>query len=90
MKPISIHVPAWGTTISKLTKDSILDISIHVPAWGTTGLPARPAIKGPDFNPRSRVGNDMGCPGDQDETINFNPRSRVGNDRSMNTVFITL
>ena len=33
---ISIHVPAWGTTIRNLGFSLILDISIHVPAWGTT------------------------------------------------------
>ena len=55
---ISIHVPAWGTTICP---DYYIDtsiISIHVPAWGTTKY-SWTKIKGEqDFNPRSRVGND--------------------------------
>ena len=34
--PISIHVPAWGTTEPELLSIIIFLISIHVPAWGTT------------------------------------------------------
>ena len=33
---ISIHVPAWGTTVTFKGGASIDSISIHVPAWGTT------------------------------------------------------
>ena len=33
---ISIHVPAWGTTVFFRPDLSALSISIHVPAWGTT------------------------------------------------------
>ena len=33
---ISIHVPAWGTTITGCYFWRFNDISIHVPAWGTT------------------------------------------------------
>ena len=33
---ISIHVPAWGTTLLHLQQVSLSLISIHVPAWGTT------------------------------------------------------
>ena len=33
---ISIHVPAWGTTIICTWDFSDIRISIHVPAWGTT------------------------------------------------------
>ena len=32
---ISIHVPAWGTTLMPVEPSSI-SISIHVPAWGMT------------------------------------------------------
>ena len=35
---ISIHVPAWGTTISRMLGTLKPIISIHVPAWGTTTL----------------------------------------------------
>ena len=34
--PISIHVPAWGTTMATSLCDMGKRISIHVPAWGTT------------------------------------------------------
>ena len=33
-------------------------ISIHVPAWGTTGCCLNISLSVPNFNPRSRVGND--------------------------------
>ena len=57
-RKISIHVPAWGTTVVHWTGHSFQSISIHVPAWGTTepGLPS--CQKYGYFNPRSRVGND--------------------------------
>ena len=35
---ISIHVPAWGTTMVTQEGDIVTYISIHVPAWGTTKL----------------------------------------------------
>ena len=35
---ISIHVPAWGTTGSRIAISVICVISIHVPAWGTTDV----------------------------------------------------
>ena len=59
---ISIHVPAWGTTIDGSARATWLQISIHVPAWGTTGLLLSDARHQQDFNPRSRVGNDMLSP----------------------------
>ena len=36
MGKISIHVPAWGTTVLNADDSTFIDISIHVPAWGTT------------------------------------------------------
>ena len=33
---ISIHVPAWGTTLFRQFAPFCYVISIHVPAWGTT------------------------------------------------------
>ena len=78
------------------------EISIHVPAWGTTMSSGRIIRRPADFNPRSRVGNDMVAFGASAVFIisihvpawgttvnkwvqktyyqNFNPRSRVGND----------
>ena len=55
---ISIHVPAWGTTISRFYKGLGKRISIHVPAWGTTRQQHRYRQHRSYFNPRSRVGND--------------------------------
>ena len=39
---ISIHVPAWGTTILHHVCPSASKISIHVPAWGTTSFAISP------------------------------------------------
>ena len=55
---ISIHVPAWGTTINVSISKGYAHISIHVPAWGTTSIAACVMASMPYFNPRSRVGND--------------------------------
>ena len=79
---ISIHVPAWGTTMYTLKLHIIFKISIHVPAWGTTKCPVSTNWISGYFNPRSRVGNDLFqylCCILADY---FNPRSRVGNDKS--------
>ena len=122
---ISIHVPAWGTTVicgtcpvtstnfnprSRVGNDLpffpiILvssefqstfprgerqtgycfmgrryKISIHVPAWGTTGNHMKKKIRRCNFNPRSRVGNDIWQQQVEMGIEDFNPRSRVGND----------
>ena len=66
-------------------------ISIHVPAWGTT-LCRKSKPNYWNFNPRSRVGNDMFDTINNMQSNNFNPRSRVGNDvlkhlRSLSTIF---
>ena len=56
---ISIHVPAWGTTLIPLKKLFFGNISIHVPAWGTTKSHTQSRKHYRNFNPRSRVGNDI-------------------------------
>ena len=77
---ISIHVPAWGTTLSSMLQTMIIIfqstfprgerltacddvlipvISIHVPAWGTTEGKMVKKLYEVNFNPRSRVGNDV-------------------------------
>ena len=55
---ISIHVPAWGTTLRVFRTSHANPISIHVPAWGTTKFDILQIRLAKDFNPRSRVGND--------------------------------
>ena len=55
---ISIHVPAWGTTVFKSALLASQPISIHVPAWGTTASDVALLTGNNNFNPRSRVGND--------------------------------
>ena len=58
---ISIHVPAWGTTVFTVVFPLTEQISIHVPAWGTT-MPCDKVTNDTNyFNPRSRVGNDHVC-----------------------------
>ena len=56
---ISIHVPAWGTTLRVFRTSHANPISIHVPAWGTTKFDILQIRLAKDFNPRSRVGNDF-------------------------------
>ena len=56
---ISIHVPAWGTTVRFHFSKIPFYISIHVPAWGTTHFPTWNFRHSGNFNPRSRVGNDV-------------------------------
>ena len=58
LSEISIHVPAWGTTIDCKNQCLLYEISIHVPAWGTTMFPVCMEVRRSHFNPRSRVGND--------------------------------
>ena len=85
---ISIHVPAWGTTLFVVPSASVLIISIHVPAWGTTqewdpGL-NRPLLFQSTFPRGERQGDFEWRAHIQD----FNPRSRVGNDLSIPQVSI--
>ena len=58
LQPISIHVPAWGTTISVILS---LVSYIHFNPRSRVGndyCNRRIRNLSPDFNPRSRVGND--------------------------------
>ena len=65
IRRISIHVPAWGTTIYTRYSADFRRISIHVPAWGTTCECSYAYSCYTNFNPRSRVGNDPNwCRGD--------------------------
>ena len=77
---ISIHVPAWGTTVHRRNIMMLILISIHVPAWGTTNWQNNIFYELIYFNPRSRVGNDQVFIHNVWNSKDFNPRSRVGND----------
>ena len=77
---ISIHVPAWGTTLKLIDQPHTVGISIHVPAWGTTTIASTfvtssiISIHVPAWGTTYAVF--LLC-----SVINyFNPRSRVGND----------
>ena len=77
---ISIHVPAWGTTLcAHLCKKRQADFNprsrVGNDAGGHTHTNNRR-----NFNPRSRVGNDQYSTRSCTRHNNFNPRSRVGND----------
>ena len=77
---ISIHVPAWGTTIGAVYIARTWKISIHVPAWGTTCSLSQPfvvdfiSIHVPAWG-TTYISLGLHCP-----SFHFNPRSRVGND----------
>ena len=78
---ISIHAPAWGATIAPYINDPTFSISIHAPAWGATHYACVKIHCFLNFNPRSRVGSDIGRGLKKSEQNHFNPRSRVGSDR---------
>ena len=81
--------PAWGAT-GTLTADlrdlfeQAQSVSIHAPAWGATRpLTGRWRGRTCGFDPRSRMGSDVGYA--QDDAVergagSFNPRSRMGSD----------
>ena len=77
---ISIHVPAWGTTMLAAT---IAIIHFYFNPRSRVGNDAVDKIairRKNDFNPRSRVGNDPQFRNLFPPKHDFNPRSRVGND----------
>ena len=79
---ISIHVPAWGTTVKYSCGSWSPPISIHVPAWGTTKWQTFKA----QLSAISIHVPAWGTTGLMLRTssgkVYFNPRSRVGNDNS--------
>jgi len=58
---VSIHAPAWGATSSGVKMGTGLPVSIHAPAWGATRRPIVPVTAEIRFNPRARVGRDIGA-----------------------------
>jgi len=79
---VSIHAPAWGATRQcQRFSQSISLVSIHAPAWGATGLDLPLCGTLSSFNPRARVGRDLGYMR-RERAIHarFNPRARVGRD----------
>ena len=84
---ISIHVPAWGTTVNGLIDKIATAISIHVPAWGTT-------ILGSDLIEDEQISIHVPAWGTTEDDVpdttpvaDFNPRSRVGNDKAATNMF---
>ena len=58
---VSIHAPAWGATRQYFDQKVLHNVvSIHAPAWGATGLPRTVCGLQSSFNPRTRVGCDVG------------------------------
>ena len=63
-----------------LKRDSAkLGVSIHAPAWGATHNHAF-LLGTTRFNPRSRMGSDIGELDVIARVVSFNPRSRMGSD----------
>ena len=56
---VSIHAPARGATICRLTKLQTLLVSIHAPARGATIDAIAQRNIGARFNPRAREGRDL-------------------------------
>ncbi|MBU4100124.1 MAG: hypothetical protein KKH20_01950, partial [Proteobacteria bacterium] len=57
---VSIHAPAWGATKMMMELQQKFKVSIHAPAWGATCKVAINPITIRSFNPRSRMGSDVG------------------------------
>ena len=76
---ISIHVPAWGTTFSAIRWSKSWKFQSTSPR-GERRHRGRTDLRGRNFNPRSRVGNDVYSRLIIYLITYFNPRSRVGND----------
>ena len=77
---ISIHVPAWGTTISLIVIFILYKNFNPRSRVGNDHGPDRQGEGVGNFNPRSRVGNDLIILHSDMLHLYFNPRSRVGND----------
>ena len=77
---ISIHVPAWGTTVLDIIYQGFPAISIHVPAWGTTSVKFLLSFSILISIHVPAWGTTTGWVLLTYLLCNFNPRSRVGND----------
>jgi len=60
MLDVSIHAPAWGATRARFGSVPENFVSIHAPAWGATLLSSTDNDSAKCFNPRARVGRDIG------------------------------
>ena len=78
---ISIHVPAWGTTSFKTGFSQERIFQSTFPRGERRACNAA-AYRFSNFNPRSRVGNDVKSSHHIINRNDFNPRSRVGNDKA--------
>ena len=79
---VSIHAPAWGATRMQPHGMSSAGVSIHAPAWGATEVAQLEHGIECCFNPRARVGRDLGgAVANSAPSGSFNPRARVGRDR---------
>ena len=83
---ISIHVPAWGTTLPSPLYVTYLKFQSTFPRGERLGA-RKFGTYFLDFNPRSRVGNDCVLARVCAVNADFNPRSRVGNDSKFSQIF---
>ena len=67
---VSIHAPAWGATHLRLCRTGCRTVSIHAPAWGATDLMYHRYHTQTCFNPRTRMGCDMG------QTLHYSRRMK--------------
>ena len=87
---ISIHVPAWGTTKYLFIMYGIVKISIHVPAWGTTCHLEVQTVYQYKFQSTFPRGERHFSIFSIPRYPNFNPRSRVGNDHKVHLYVVLL
>ena len=57
-KPVSIHAPTWGATLTRENIQLAAQVSIHAPTWGATKDRIFGMMPDDGFNPRAHVGRD--------------------------------
>ena len=77
---ISIHAPAWGATVLVVFRNQKVAFQSTHPRGVRRYLPCDQLHPDHDFNPRTRVGCDLGASGWSWSDTYFNPRTRVGCD----------
>ena len=89
-KNISIHTPAKGATMYKITTTLCNLISIHTPAKGATRITVKHGLLMLNFNPHSREGSDLILYCKFIKVPYFNPHSREGSDHNRIVIHHTL
>ena len=80
LRPISIHAPTWGATLSDRCRRLHYSISIHAPTWGATHCTATPEGRWVTFQSTHPRGVRRASNPATITIFDFNPRTHVGCD----------